>query len=93
MRRDEKADTIQFEKVYVVSMPTRSDRRDSLTLAAAATGMRIEFIDGMHGEDVIDKALPPNNQEHRAGLNEGTIGAWRSHANLLQKWVFRSSCR
>lgn len=64
-------------------MATRSDRRDALTLAATSTGMQVEFIDGERGENIVEKALPPNKH----GLNNGTIGAWRSHANILQKRV------
>lgn len=49
----------QFEKILVVGLKERSDRRDVMALQASLTGINIEWMNGLKGEDVIDKALPP----------------------------------
>lgn len=67
-------------------MASRHDRRDALALAAANTGMDITFIDGTRGEDVAEKTLPPHDGPS-AGLNMGTLGAWRSHASVLREYA------
>jgi hypothetical protein len=40
-------------------MPSRTDKRDALTLAAYLTGIEIEFIDGPNGSLISAKAAPP----------------------------------
>jgi hypothetical protein len=42
----------------VIGLPDRSDKRDALSLMASLTGVQLEFIDGVKGEEVSDKALP-----------------------------------
>jgi hypothetical protein len=71
----------QFQKIFVVSLPARTDRRDALTLAASVTNLEFEWIDGV--DNVIDKALPPGGRT--AYINSGTKGCWRSHMNALQR--------
>lgn len=44
--------------MYVIGLKERTDRRDFVTLAASIVGFRIEWIDGVHGEDITPKALP-----------------------------------
>ena len=39
-------------------MPSRSDKKDALTLAAHFSGLELEFIDGVNGSDVTSKAVP-----------------------------------
>lgn len=75
--------TIQFEKIFVVSLPLRTDRRDSMTLAAALSDIDIEFIDGVNGSTIPDKALPNTFSHDRPG--DSTVGAWRGHINAIQE--------
>lgn len=50
--------------------------------------MDITFMDGVRRQDIPDKALPPLKGLGAAGaLNGGTIGAWRTHANILREIV------
>ena len=72
----------KFEKVFVVSLPTRTDRRDAIVLAATLSNFEIEFVDGVRGETVPDKVIPPGLGRGR--FNDGEIGCWRAHANVLQ---------
>lgn len=71
-------------------MPSRYDRRDALALAAAHTGFEINFVDGIRGDDVPEKALPPHDYPN-GGLNGGTLGAWRTHSNILREYVLPST--
>lgn len=77
------ADIDQFQKIFVIGMPSRTDKKDALVLAAASSGLDLEFVDGVDGDDVIEKALPPT----KGNVAKGALGAWRAHANILRKWV------
>ncbi|KAI0121173.1 glycosyltransferase family 25 protein [Xylariales sp. AK1849] len=80
--------TLGFEKIFVVGLPTRTDRRDSMALAAALSNIEIEFIDGLLGETVPDKAIPAGPEYTR--LPEPVIGSWRGHMNAVQEMVRRN---
>lgn len=54
--------------------------------AAATCGMEITFIDGVSPAEIPRKAMPPlKGKAADRGLKPGTIGAWRTHANILQE--------
>ncbi len=50
---------IQFEKIFGLSLPERSDRRDRLSLVGTFFDIRIEWLDAVRGEDINKKAWPP----------------------------------
>jgi hypothetical protein len=52
------SNNLQFEDVFVISLPERSDKRDALSLMSALTGFKISWIDGVRGGDVVDQAVP-----------------------------------
>ena len=74
---------LQFEKIFVVGLPARTDRRDGMVLQAALSNMEIEFIDGVAGGEVPDKAIPMNKGQKR--LKDASIGSWRAHMNAIQE--------
>ena len=39
-------------------MPSRTDKRDALALSAYLSGIEIEFIDGVNGSLVPERAYP-----------------------------------
>lgn len=53
-------------------------------LAAAVSSLDLEFVDGVLGEKVATKVLPPS---HADDLNSGTLGAWRAHMNAISRVV------
>lgn len=57
-------------------------------LAAALSNIEIEFIDGLQGETVPDKAIPAGPEYTR--LPEPVIGSWRGHLNAIQEIVKRN---
>jgi len=42
--------TIGFEKVFVVNLSERADKRDAMSLAAAVKGIRLEWTATVKGE-------------------------------------------
>ena len=75
----------QFEKIFVIGLPSRTDRRDGMVLSAALTDIEVEFVDGVVGKDVVDKAIPAKAGNNR--LPDGVIGCWRAHINAIQEFV------
>ncbi|EFE39092.1 LPS glycosyltransferase, putative [Trichophyton verrucosum HKI 0517] len=73
--------TLGFERIYVVNLPSRTDRRDAIVLLAAVSGIKLHWVDGIRGENVVDKALPPpaTHQYFKAA----NIGSWRGHLDAL----------
>ncbi|RMZ79024.1 hypothetical protein DV737_g3558, partial [Chaetothyriales sp. CBS 132003] len=74
----------KFEKIFAINLPERTDHRDGLILATAVSNIEVEFVDGVHGEKIPTKALPPNFNEN---LNTGSLGAWRAHINAIRRVV------
>ncbi|KAF2707015.1 glycosyltransferase family 25 protein [Pleomassaria siparia CBS 279.74] len=77
-------DTLGFEKIMVINAPWRSDRKDSISLAASYTGISLDWIDGISADDMQDKAYPPGNHKK---LPPGNLGSWRAHMNALREIV------
>lgn len=77
--------TLGFEKIYVINRAARTDRRDSLTLAGAFTGLDLTFIDGVDGANVEDRVLPADSREHN--ISPGNKGSWRAHMNALRSVI------
>jgi len=69
--------TLGFEKVFAIGLPERSDKRDALALTSSLTGFKIDWVDGVKGESVPDKALPFGVD--RVVLWENNLGSWRGH--------------
>ncbi|KXJ95091.1 hypothetical protein Micbo1qcDRAFT_156899 [Microdochium bolleyi] len=81
-------ETLGFGTIFVISMPSRTDRRDAITLSAALSGFRVEFVDGLLGKDVTDKAIPSGKGQHR--LPDASVGSWRGHMNAISEIVRRN---
>lgn len=77
--------TLGFGKVFVIGLPERSDKRDALTLTSSLTGFDVEWIDGVRGESIPDKAVPFGVD--RAKLMETNLGSWRGHMNAIRRYV------
>jgi len=77
--------TAQFEKIFVVGLRARTDRRDGMVLSAALSNMNIEFVDGVRGETVLDKAIP--SLEGHSRMADPVTGCWRAHMNAIQEFV------
>ncbi|EFY97899.1 glycosyl transferase family 25 protein [Metarhizium robertsii] len=81
--------TLGFQDILVVGMPSRTDRRDGMILGAALSGLKINFIDGVKGEDVYEKAIPvPEDRNNH--LKGPGLGSWRAHMNAIHDVVRRN---
>ncbi|MCJ1350623.1 MAG: hypothetical protein MMC33_000604 [Icmadophila ericetorum] len=52
-----------------------------MLVTAALTDIRLDWIDGVKGDDVLEKTLPP--PATKANLPAGNIGSWRAHLNAI----------
>lgn len=66
----------------MVNLAERTDRRDAMTLMGAASGLRLGFVDGVKGGDVLEKTIPGGRPK---ALSPGKVGSWRAHMNVLQR--------
>lgn len=75
--------TRKFEKIFVVGLPSRTDRRDGMVLQAGISDVEIEFIDGVKGDTIPDNAIPSSPDHGRPPA--GSLGSWRAHMNAIQE--------
>jgi hypothetical protein len=56
-----------------------------MSLSAAASNIKLEFVEGVTGGSINEKAYPPpeENRKHSAGIR----GSWRTHMNALQRYM------
>jgi hypothetical protein len=54
-----------------------------MVLQAALSDIQIEFIDGIVGSEVPDKAIPAEKGKGRQA--NATIGSWRAHMNAIRE--------
>ncbi|KAL8998075.1 MAG: hypothetical protein Q9188_006172 [Gyalolechia gomerana] len=82
--------TLGFESVFVLNLPERHDKLDAFSVAASLTGFTHHVIQGIKGQDVVNKSLPSlemaNPPKSEQGRNN-IIGCWRAHLNFAQRWV------
>ena len=55
-----------------------------MLLSAALSNISLSWIDGVKGEGVLAKVLPPPGVQH---LSPGEIGSWRAHLNAIATLV------
>lgn len=65
-----------------MNLAERTDRRDAMTLMGAGSGLRLGFVDGVKGGEVLEKTIPG---ERPKTLSAGKVGSWRAHMNVLQR--------
>ena len=76
--------TLGFEKIFVINLPSRSDRRDTLTLMTAYEGIQVDWQMAVRGEEVDPKAWPAHWQAEGKQPTTTELGCWRSHVNVLR---------
>lgn len=81
--RSADGDPTQFQDIFVINLPSRTDRRDSMALAGSLTEMHFNFSDGVDGQDIRDRILPADSANKN--ILPGNKGSWRAHMNVLRK--------
>lgn len=77
-------ETLGFGKILVVGLPERTDKKDAMTLMSAMTGFHVEWVPGVRGESIVEKARPSGYQGSR--LTETYLGSWRGHMEAVRKY-------
>lgn len=49
---------LQFEKIFVISLPDRTDKQDTISLQARLSNISFDFVTGIDGSKIPAKALP-----------------------------------
>lgn len=73
----------QFEKIFLINLPTRTDRQDAVVLSAALSDIDLDLVEGVYGDTVIDKAVPLGP----GAMTASEKGCWRSHMNVLEELI------
>ncbi|CAI6341076.1 unnamed protein product [Periconia digitata] len=73
--------TLGFQKIYAISMPHRTDKRDYLALMGYVSNLQIDFIDGVNGSEMHPKSHP---SFWKGTASTGDYGVWRAHLNIYQ---------
>lgn len=55
-----------------------------MTLVATLNNVKLDWIDGVPGAEVLDKSLPPGIARE---LGDGAVGAWRASLNAIRASV------
>ncbi|USW54837.1 Putative glycosyl transferase, family 25 [Septoria linicola] len=88
--------TLGFEKILVISMPERHDKRDAMSLSASVSGIDFEWMPGGDGASMSAKSKPPkimtllsafSKLEVSLENDNNTLGCWRGHMNVMQRIV------
>lgn len=79
----------QFEKVFLLNLPERTDKLDMFTLASSVTGFTFDVIEGVKGQGLNNKSLPSLNGAPTSDNPDkyNIIGCWRAHMNAAQAIV------
>lgn len=78
--------TLDFAKIYVLNLEAREDRRDEMTLLAAASGIELTFVPGVNSKTLEPQSLPDS---YAAGviMEPAHLACYRGHANIWRKIV------
>ena len=60
-------DNQQFEKIYVINLPSRPDEKATLTLAETALDMKFDFFKPVDRDSVPDAGLPRGADQMEPG--------------------------
>jgi hypothetical protein len=56
-----------------------------MSLSAAISNIKLEYVEGVTGDSIKQSAYPP--PEENIKLLAGIRGSWRTHMNALQKYL------
>lgn len=83
-----KNETLGFQRILCINLPSRTDKRDAIMLASSLTQFRVDWVDGISGDAMDPKAYPSRlDDSGRPSMLPGEIGSWRAHTNAIQKVV------
>ncbi|KAI9882124.1 MAG: hypothetical protein M1823_006131 [Watsoniomyces obsoletus] len=75
--------TLGFQRIFCISLPTRSDRQRSMQRLAQATDLDLVQHDGVPGESVLAQMI----DEARPTVKPAQIGCWLAHVRLWKRII------
>lgn len=78
--------TLGFQRVFVINLPSRRDKRHGMLLASKVTGFDIEVINGVDPSTISNTSLPAKYTSERP-LKAGALGCWAAHMDFLAKVI------
>ncbi|KAE8153065.1 LPS glycosyltransferase [Aspergillus avenaceus] len=79
--------TLGFQKIFAIGFKERSDKHDAITLAAAYTGLEVDWLEGVRAQEIPPKAYPAVWTEEKHRDKPAELGSWRAHMNALRHIV------
>ncbi|KAK9446752.1 uncharacterized protein V1518DRAFT_422968 [Limtongia smithiae] len=82
-----KNETLGFGEIILLSLKSRTDRRDAVALMCSLTDIKISrTIDGVQTQDIARKAYPngPGLKKLLTDKYKPYVGSWRSHMDVLR---------
>ena len=77
--------TLGFQQIFAIGLPDRTDKRDTLTLAASLTSINLSWMEGVRPNEISEKAVPPTwNFENQ---KPSVLACWRAHMNVIERVV------
>ncbi|PWN31384.1 uncharacterized protein FA14DRAFT_95109 [Meira miltonrushii] len=74
--------TLGFQKILVIHLPYRMDKKDQLLIMSRTQGIDLTFSDGRTPESVKDSGLPWQNEEMTK--DRGVVALFRGHMDAIQ---------
>lgn len=81
--------TLGFGAIMALGLPDRLDNRDALELSAAFTQLKLTWVDGVRGDAMNPKAIPPAHTDPQSDSlkKDDQIGSWRGHMDIMRRIV------
>lgn len=79
--------TLDFGKIYTLNLETREDRRDEMTLIAAASGLKLQFVAGVNSKTLDTQSLPDTYGTTEVILESAHLACYRGHASVWRQIV------
>jgi len=75
--------TLNFQQIFAINLPSRLDRKDTLTLMATYSNLSITIVPGVR--TLAENALPPPRTPGSVRSEEYAV--WRAHANVWRRII------
>lgn len=86
--------TLGFERIFVLNLRRRVDRRDAMRLMGLASDLHMDFWSAQDGQSIHDVRLPtikalPGLRAMSFNFSAGQLGCYRSNLDILSHIVDR----
>lgn len=75
--------TLNFQKIFAINLPSRLDRRDLLSIMSTVSDLAITIVPGVR--TVAENSIPPPRIPGSLRMEEYAV--WRAHANVWRRVI------